>query len=430
MTASSQPMAFFHIDGNVPAWNFAARYAGAGGHIATLPEIIDARLATGIGDLPWEAYFTTNSAEYYGIGADGREKLIVAHGVGPMSTIEGVKRAYAWEYKDKSRRRSGGRISALEFLKLEAGEYGEVNEVDMGEYLGTWDDAFFGFRSTREAWSDSLLLARFGPRAHEYLARHAQLALNWHEEHSVPLPLDGRPYMIQVNGAANCPYTTFAEVGGRYWSRPIPRPLESGMAMVHLLSVTQLVHTHASNLREHWQGLTCDVSCHEWADGARFIGVPDGATWQNGVAEFPQPHKVLARDWQRLMRPNEDALYVPPRLYHLARKASGWFTEYPKPPTGERMDSGDIEFRVRGVSHVGGQRQFKVDAMFFLRYNLSQVVALAPDGANAYEIVEVSRRDSDGLTTVTVQFYEVDVDTSQRLPRTNEIKQDYDLLVG
>ena len=423
---TQQPTAFYHQDGHIPAWNFAMKYAGNDGHIATLPEIIDARLTTGVGDLAWENYFTTNSAEYYGIGRDGREKLIIAHGVGPMSTLEGAKKAYSWEYKDKTRRNNGGRISAEEFLDLED-RYPDVAVIDVRDYLVCWEDAFYGYRSAATGRLDVLLVARLGSSAYQYLGLHDEIARRWHAERSVRLPEGGLPYIVQNGAASNCLYNTSPQVDGRFdWSRRIPRPIKAGYAIGHLLSISGLVHMHCSG----WQGLTSRVGCHEWSNGVRFVGVPSGATWQNGIAAAPGPDEVLRRNWSRFMRPNTDAAYTPPQLFLVEQTDNERFTCYPKQIDEERMDDGDIEFHVRSLEVIGEAGQFTVDEKFFLRYKLSQVIAIAPVGANAYEIDDVSRKDNDGLTTVTVQFYRADVDTSWRLPRVKEIKQDYDLLMG
>lgn len=450
-TVRLRPTAFYHPDGLMPAWRFATRYAGHTGHVATLPEIIEARQASEPDETPWSAYFTTSSAEYYGVGADGRPKLIVAHGVGPMSTLEGIKQAYSWEYKDQQRRRRGGRISSEEFLALEAGHYGRVavlsgednraifNTIAYFANLKPADQpvvfvidfenytrwcgqlAFYLTHVPEEALFDLLLFARLGHTAPYYVAAHRNHALAWHAQNSVRIPASG-PRIINNHGAANCPYTT--------WPDTRPRQLETGMAIGHLLSIDSLHHVSSSDKSGPWKGLVSEVSCHEWRDGVRFVGVPAGATWSSGIGEAPQPHEVIRRNWRHLMQPNRDTPYTPPHLYLLERASDEWFTRYPKPNDGERMDEGDVEFWVRSVREVGAPQQFKTDDLFFLRYNLSRVVALAPRGANSYRIVDISDRDARGHTTVAVQFYVADVDTSGRLPRIKEIKQNYDLLMG
>lgn len=303
MTAPHQPpMAFYHEEGIVPSWNAAMQYA-ADGHVATMPEIIAARLATNPGDAAWETSCLTTSAEYYGVGADGRKKLIIAHGVGPMSTLEGITRAYSWQYEDNSGHRHGGRISAEEFLKLESGHYAapqifdwstlpssNVQVVDMEAYSQSQNDAFYRWESLATAHFDRLLWARLGPQTSDYLSMHGEHALSWHGYHSIKLPTDRSPMIIYNTGALNSPYDTSPHANGRRaWPRRIPRPLEPGMAMGHLLGIGRLVDMYSGGLR----GLTTVLSCHEWPDGACFVGVPAGATWQGGITQSLQPSALL-----------------------------------------------------------------------------------------------------------------------------------------
>jgi hypothetical protein len=79
-TQSEKPfanaMAFYHDDGLPAAWKQAMKFAGQGGRLATMPDIIAARIETQPGDMPWETYFTTLTAEYYGISQRGVPILI------------------------------------------------------------------------------------------------------------------------------------------------------------------------------------------------------------------------------------------------------------------------------------------------------------------------------------------------------------------
>src|SRR5437016_1386639 len=103
-------MAFYHPEGFVPAWKHCQAFIADNGRIATLPDIINARLRTpseGSDSVPWTTYFTTSSAEYVGVSPRGNRIVIVAHNVGPMSTLDGVLKAYSYEYKDRERTRRG-----------------------------------------------------------------------------------------------------------------------------------------------------------------------------------------------------------------------------------------------------------------------------------------------------------------------------------
>lgn len=464
MSATTErPVAFYHRDGLVPAWDFASRFAGSSGHIATLPEIVELRLGSkpGADDSPWENWYTSASAEYVGVGADGRVKIIVAHGVGPMSTIDGIKAAYKWEWGDKTRNKRGGRITNQQFLDLEAGKYGEskvigvfdfcgpfgmfvrdfdftpVNVLDFQDYLdGLGSDDVTNYLTTPEALRDPLIRIRLGNNGFRYLVRHMHIAKEFHrderpnEQHTWSQGFDDRnsPYITQVEFASNCWYTTVVDSKKPYaeWEW-VPRIPEAGYALAHLLDINRLTHT---STQEVGTFLATSPGVHEWWNGSKFIAIPEGASLDNGLNESIDPAKAIREHWKHFMQPVEDG-YSPITPFLLKHDIRGeWFACYPKEiPDDACMDTGDIEFHVRSVEPIGENGTFTTDEMFFLRYKLSQVKAIMPRGANAYEIIDISTKNAQGLTTVLVRFYQADVDTTRRLPRTKEVARDYDRLM-
>lgn len=462
------PMAFYHQDGLVPAWNFAAKYAGEDGSIAAMPDIVEIRVASkpGTPGSPWDTWYASSSAEYYGVGADGRLKIIVAHGVGPMATIEGVKSAYKWQWGDKSRNNQGGRISAEQFLALESGVYGRVkvvgatdffpngqvgvkeydiapvNVIDFQSYLDEMgyvdgSDIFYRYLTLHAALSNPLLWMRLGSQTYDYLMLHEQVAKSFHsserpnDKYPWSKGFDDRkhPYIIQTEMASNCSYMQLDEMrrrGGGSLAY-IPRQPEPGLAWAHLLSIDGLMRV---SVIEYGTMLLASPGVHEWSNGAKFIGIPSGVSLSRRLKVGPDPSEVICKNWQNFMRPVEEG-YVSVAPFKLSMSDGGWFANYPKERLDvECMDSGDIEFHVRSAVAVGGVKYFSVDEDFFLRYKLSQVISLMPDGANAYRIIDISRKDNHGLTTVQVQFYRADVDTSQRLPRIKEVAHDFDRLMA
>ena len=173
-------MAFFHQDGLPAAWKQAMKFAGKDGRLATMPDIIATRLESKPGDPAWEMYYTTLTAEYLGLSKAGRKILIVAHGIGPMSTMDGAIKAYRYEFKDPERRHNGGRISQEEFWELESGKFGEVNIIDFDKYCKRYQYPFISHLRLSEAIDDEVVKARFGPQALHYLQAHAEHARAWH----------------------------------------------------------------------------------------------------------------------------------------------------------------------------------------------------------------------------------------------------------
>ncbi len=422
-------MGFYHPDGFVPAWNFAKRYAGPDGRIATLPDIVDARLAGMDGDASWSTFFVTASAEYYGVGADGRKKLIVAHGVGPLATLDGIVDAYIGKPRDRSRNTDSGRITAEEFLKLEAGFYGEVEIVDMDSYVEFVSANPSSYRNKFKGLQDPLLLARLGKRATEYLQRHQEITKNWCDINYKPSFM---PMIINNSEPDRELYTTFPKVNSSYdYSQRVAAEVPEGFAIAHLLVISDPHVLSAWNEDRPFTSLTSEITCMAWDSNIRLVGVPRDVNWMHSIDEAPSAEKVLREQWSRFMEPNNDADYVPPRFYRLERQGDEYFTRYPKASNGFVMDDPDVEFHVRSVEVVSSVLPFDVKELFFVRYSMGQIASLAPRGANAYMIVHVGRPNAAGWATISVQFYQADVDTTRRLPHPKAIQQDYDrIMVG
>lgn len=170
----------FFSENYLEAAKKAQEFAGPTGRLATVPDIIDARIATLIDAPAWEQYFTANSAEYFGFTKAGKRIIIVAHGVGPLSDPQSVDGIYNSTLK--AERSWGGRISREQFWDLESGKYGEVSIVNYGNYSQMYKDPFISPVESWEAGADPLVQARLGPRTDEYIDRHTNEALKWARE--------------------------------------------------------------------------------------------------------------------------------------------------------------------------------------------------------------------------------------------------------
>lgn len=428
-------MAFYHQDGLPSAWKHAKKFAGKGGRLATMPDIVAARLASKPGDFPWETYFTTLSAEYYGISKNGNRILIVAHGVGPMSTLDGVQKAYGYEYNDKDRNHRGGRITQQEFRDLESGKYGEVSIVDLESYCTRYEYPFIQTIRSSEALTDPVLRARFGELAEDYVKAHTKAARMWHRnqagidpginypyhdtltytQHERDGAENSDPYILKVDGAGNCCYF--------FGSRHGYRKIEEGMAIAHLLSTGCLCHIHY----EGNESLTLDVGCHEWWNGVRFVGIRASEGNCLGLQQGPDAHKLLRNNWRNLLLPAERQENI--GFCALVKLGKQWFTQYPK--IGERMDTHEPEFAVTSAKKVGEPVLFRTassgSGMFF-KFGIKEVQAIAPSRANAYFFCGEPRRDSGGHVC-EVQFYRIEADTSARLMTAEKLSRDFDLMM-
>lgn len=419
-------MAFYHEKGFVPAFQQAIKFAGKDGHIGTMPDVIAARLAMapykdpGVIDAskptPWDRYYTTLTAEYFGVLA-GRTSIIVAHGIGPMSSLQGILDAYRYQFDDKSRNRRGGRISQAEFEKLARGEYGDVSIIDYEEYRNRWGDRQFrsptGYRRASDASRDALLVARLGPQAHEYITCHAALARQYYQKEASFVVAD--PYIVDVDEPGNLPY----------WCREV----EPGLAFAHLTSIgsMMLVH-HQSGLQlPSW---ACDVGIHEWWNGVRLLGVRPGSIGE--VQDGPDARRLLRKHWQELFEPSgldhtPDGLFV---LMQMPDKT--WFTQFQK--KGASADSYEPEFRVTSMEKVGELARFYTESNYpvpIFRYDIREAQAVLPKEANAYELVgdPTKTGGADSQETCLVQGYRIKIDPTQRLVRQDALANDYDRMM-
>jgi hypothetical protein len=432
-------MSFYHQDGLPAAWKNAAMLAGKGGRIATLPDIIEARLKTKPGDLPWETYYTTLTAEYFGIGSEGKPILIVAHGIGPMSTLEGIQKAYSHEYKDKDRNQRGGRISQQEFLDLEVGKFGTVEIIDFEDYCSSRKYPFHGIIRSDEAILNPLLKARLGSHATEYIKACTNNARQWHEEQSGITPknkysspeevfekyVDGRkrrhilgslndsdPYIVEVGSANNCMYHV--------------KSLNNN-AIAHLISIGNLAHVH----HEGNESLSHDIDCHEWWNGTRIVGI-QGEGLIDYIASGPDADQLFKDNWLELFKPVKNPEEVGFRA--LMNIKGQWFTQYLK--KGEGTDEHAAEYAVTKIKKIGKPTLFRTDIRHyhaFFKYGIKEVQAIAPKEANAYSFVsEVQNEYKDGnpvFQTAMVQFYNVTVNNKKRLMRVEELARNYELMM-
>jgi len=433
-------MAFFHPDGLMPAWWLAQQFADRRGRLATMPDIVRARLASKPGDPAWEMYYTTLTAEYLGLSKAGNRILIVAHGVGPMSNLNGICAAYKWQYGDKDRNRRGGRISREEFLELEAGEYGDVAVVDLHKYCGRYDYPFIQILRSSEAMTDPVLKARLGPDAEKYIIAHTEHARTWHREqacldpenrYNLPdhdehlrqrrhLHVDlgepfSDPFILKVDDPSNCPYPDHL--------------IEDGFAFAHLVSTGSLCHMH----HEGYESLTLNVGCHEWANGVRFIGIKHDADLAKGVHSGPNIHELIRRHWRDLLIPSEETGSI--GLRGLMQVEGQWFTQYPK--MGAGLDTHESDYVVNSLEKLGDVIQFRTTIggyHGFFKFDVKELESIAPPGANAYHFVSEPEIERHGGNPThhrcAVQFYKADIDTSKRMTPRKQLSYDYNTMMA
>ncbi|HEU0051268.1 MAG TPA: hypothetical protein VFQ60_04425, partial [Patescibacteria group bacterium] len=189
--------------------------------------------------------------------------------------------------------------------------------------------------------------------------------------------------------------------------------------------------------REQRESLASDVSCHEWWNGVRLLGVrpdiiPGTISIHPGLPNF---ETLLKGHLEQLLRPNPDSAKQKGGFYHLLQIGNQHFTEYPK--RGDRMDTGAPEFVVTSVKPVqGGPFLFNTSVGGFygyFKYGIKEVSRLAPKGANAYMFTQPIITNPPGRKmqhTTGVKFFKVEVDTSRRVIRDEDVYRDYEFMMS
>jgi len=428
-------MAFYNPNGFVPAFNHAKAFAGDGGHVGTMLDVVDARLATEPSMAPWQQYYTTMSAEYVGISRSGEAIVIVAHGIGPMATLDGVLKAYSFQFKDKSRNRHGGRITKNEFLRLESGYYGDVTIIPLAEIWARRPYQFSGHPITRvELGNEPLWQARLGPRWKELCRKQEAMADKWSmNEGKEPYFL---PCVISMDCTTNCSYAS-----SRMFIHHLSQAPDT--AIGHLLSTGSLGVNHHQywgqdyeNDMEFRSSLTLDVNCHDWCDGTRMIGVRAEQV-EDIHPGLPDHNDLVKRHLKKLLIQNPGGT-TNTRIgfHHLIQVGDRLFSDYPK--KGDSMDSHEPKFLVTSAMELpGGPKILTTEITGYyglFTYPVSEVRRMAPPDANAYMIdnpnFELVDEGSPKNHTAEVTFFRVEIDTSMRVMKRAEVYRDFDLMMA
>ena len=387
------------------SYGFAQRFAGEGGHVATLPEIITARAMYPVDALIWSRPYTTASCEYFGTTRGGNDIVIIAHGNGPVSSLSAIEAAYEpLDFAEEARHQNdAGHISVTEFRRLENGDYGDVHIIDFDRVRRAYPADHFDFLAPYEADDDPLLLARMGP--------------DWRQALQKLDEASQREGLVRRTLGMRVPARTVRNDGpDAYWNR-------SGrdeLPYAHLLSVSQSFKSGAG--KDEFIAMSLDT--HQRGAGLHFIGVRPGgaAAWTHAGPAILQDHQ------EALLMPHQPMGEQPPRLYKLWKFDTEWYTC--TSTEGKKLHSISPEFPVTDIEIVGnpGQVISPGESLFF-RYDTAAVLRQAPDSANAYYTGEPQRVLLEGKTSIVaeVHFCKARVDTSLRCVSEEELAGNYEL---
>ncbi|HSD12450.1 MAG TPA: hypothetical protein VLC10_02730 [Patescibacteria group bacterium] len=411
-------MAFFDGRDYVRPASLARAFAGDDGRIATLPDIVAARLEAPSTDMSWDRFFTTSTAEYVGLSPAGAPIIVVAHGIGPLADVDGVVRTCA----DGRDEHGHGRIPREEFLKIADGAYGDVAIVELRELYRLRRHPLLEMLTYDQACEDPLVRARLGEDAEAFLARHRLASRRWLREKDYGTR--GNDCVLSLQDSARCGY------GGM--------TLDDGWARAHLIDVSPLTdYGHC-----HWNGpdwhrsLVTELSCHAWGTRTGAIGIR-GAGPITGIHPGPEiARDGFARLWRTLVQPTAVS-YRKTHLHPLTSFGGLWFTRYEG--TGTGPDDGQPAHPVRqveGAGHVVDLRMpiLDEDDLRKVALDARRIRDEAMPWANAYRILAPPRAvwTGDRAThhVVRIEYCVADIDTTRRVPPMHVLERQFDFLMG
>lgn len=114
----------FYNDRLPNALRKAQEYAGKQGYVASLPELVKARISASPEQEIWTNWYTANSEEDIGTTKQGKPILFVVHGNGILSSPERIERAYQDGLINRATQ-----LSQKEILDLEEGKLPNGNVI-------------------------------------------------------------------------------------------------------------------------------------------------------------------------------------------------------------------------------------------------------------------------------------------------------------
>lgn len=394
--------------------DLARAFAGEGGRLATLPDVIEARIAVPSQDVPWQRQITTASAEYFGFSPAGVPLIAVAHGVGPLAEPEGPLMAYV-AHRDRHRH---ARIPREEFLKVIGGAYGPVEIVELLDLYRLRRFPLMEMLSYEQACEDPLVRARLGPHGQAFLDRHRRVSREWLDEED----LEARRNCC-ILSLRDTPREGYAALQDKDW------------AYAHLLGISPLTDYSHGHWEPHLQhrSLVTELALYDWGDRSGAIGVRDDGPIGRVHPGMGLVASSFERHWRRLVRPTA----APPPPMPLLRSFDGlWFTCHPG--TGASPGTGEPDRPVRQIATHPEYRTFKMPIVNgdhrVLTFDHRRVAAEAPPWADAYRIVREARTVWEGDLAahhvVKIEYVFADIEPGHGIPPAREMERSFDLLLS
>ncbi len=435
---SVRALAFHHEKGYEAQRKLALDFAGKDGRIATVEDIVNARLNSNIKDFAWWGTFITGSALFHGTDKNKNPLLVFTHGnaLPPMVALSDTKaiRDFYKQFDDPgvTHRDETPVLEQEEFQKLVDGHYGEVAVVNLNTYKSTAiamnripGDRTTGKASNRysheEAKRDEIARAFFGREFDAFLDHYYSLAREWMKDTESAEMLKTLPLIT------NRLYSVYESLSSE--KRHAPR----GYATMHPLTIER-GGLYTSHKGERYVGeIDFSVATNSGIDdlgGPAFFIV--GVRGKKPITEITSDFRMVASDvrvqWPKFVQPlaevpndpyvgikpdgSRKQPYFVPSVWGSAPECTGRvledLTEAPMP-----------EYRIKSWKKVDGPtsvifkskyphpKAYKYQHEWAHAEGWKRAVAQMPKGANA--ISTHGRREGGGTIEVYVSYLYIEV---------------------
>lgn len=363
------------------------------GKVATLMDITSIRAHDLVSGFSWNAPLTPHSTLAFG-KHNGKRLIVVAHHRGPLTS---KRRMLEWAASVSEKTGSDGlpSISRTEFLNLINGNYGPVSVIPFDEYRDAFPSHLFGEPiEYQDATRDPLLAALFGPDGRQFLDKHYAVSTDYALKSKKSKDVGEKILRLEIKDRFGV--NLFSE-------KQCDFPDEPTILFLRFGSITKYAG--------HGLGIMTTIeTVHDLSQSTVVVC--------NNTKE-----KIVELSIDPLDEIGDGLIAnrksIPISFFALMRKKEKLFTQYPKEKT---IDTNEPMYLVRTHEKIGDLVNFVIHTHCspFPRYRLEEVIRIAPEGANAYELCGEPKQVGADLV-VPIQFFNIAVTTKFRIPRKEEV---------
>jgi hypothetical protein len=420
-----------------------------GWHLATMQELIKARVENGPDEPIWNSYHDTTTLEFLGKNEVGELDIVVLEDSSKLWKDEFILECYGQLNRDNDY----VRVKRQLFLEVHAGVYGPVRivpfrtqeKIDLQYWEGIKRKRFEHVIDLDQALYDPLVLARLGKQAEAYLTHHSafSIAASTKDKRHYAPPYDRPEKGFLGDFLLIDPYNRLTEE----WKKDDRRTVylkEDKEAFMHLVCLTGL-----ANVNSKW--LSSSVRLVTSESNISLLAVKDGYDLSQGFVNWPSSHLRWIGNLFIPSTPQDYQESFVGTIHEIDAYGGRFsFTKYPRAsvPVGEKqkewlvtanptlITEGEPAFLVKeGTAHKKNVNLFvPAEKGAFTQEDLKAVL---PESANAYRIIGGGFKniypkgkgygsDPIGYQAVLQPLF-ITVYDDRRVPRLAELLSDHDL---